>query len=129
MKMGAISLSLALVWVGAVAGVSYGQNPGEGKKLYTNFCASCHGDTGKGDGPAGRALPARPADHTNGAVMNQMNDKFIVDIITKGGSVVGKSSFMPGWGGSLNDNQIRDIVAYIRSLAVPRYKPESQALQ
>jgi len=127
--MGAISLSLALVWVGAVAGVSYGQNPGEGKKLYTNFCASCHGDTGKGDGPAGRALPARPADHTNGAVMNQMNDKFIVDIITKGGSVVGKSSFMPGWGGSLNDNQIRDIVAYIRSLAVPRYKPESQPVQ
>jgi mono/diheme cytochrome c family protein len=129
MKMGAISLSLALVLVGAVAGVSYGQNQGEGKKLYTNFCASCHGDTGKGDGPAGRALPARPADHTNGAVMNQMNDKFIVDIITKGGSVVGKSSFMPAWGGSLNDNQIRDVVAYIRSLAVPRYKPESQALQ
>ena len=129
MKMGSISLSLALVWVGAVAGVGYGQNQGEGKKLYTNFCASCHGDTGKGDGPAGRALPVRPADHTNGAVMNQMNDKFIVDIITKGGSVVGKSSFMPAWGGSLNDNQIRDIVAYIRSLAVPRYKPESQALQ
>jgi mono/diheme cytochrome c family protein len=125
MKTGPMALSLALILVGAAAGVSYGQNQGEGKKLYTNFCSACHGDTGKGDGPSGRALPVRPADHTNGAVMNQMNDKFLVDMIAKGGSAVGKSSFMPGWGNSFNDKQIRDIVAYIRSLAVPPYKPES----
>ena len=127
MKTGAISLSLALILVGAGAGVSYGQSQAEGKKLYTNFCSACHGDTGKGDGPSGRALPARPADHTNGAVMNQMNDKFLVDLITKGGSAVGKSSFMPAWGGSFNDKQIRDVLAYIRGLAVPPYRPESPA--
>ena len=122
MKTG--SLTLALLVVGTVAGNSYGQNQAEGKKLYTNFCSACHGDTGKGDGPSGRALPARPADHTNGAVMNQLNDKFLVDVITKGGSAVGKSSFMPAWGSSFNDKQIRDMIAYIRGLAVPPYKPE-----
>ena len=127
MKMGSISLSLALILVGVAAGVSYGQNQAEGKKLYTNFCSACHGETGKGDGPSGAALPARPADHTNGAVMNQMNDKFLVDVITKGGSAVGKSSFMPAWGSSFNEKQIRDIVAYIRGLAVPSYKPENPA--
>ena len=129
MKTGSITLSLALLLVGAGAGVSYGQNQGEGKKLYTNFCSACHGDTGKGDGPSGQALPARPADHTNGAVMNPMNDKFLVDVITKGGSAVGKSSFMPAWGSSFNDKQIRDMVAYIRSLAVPPYKPENPAVK
>jgi len=121
------SLTLALIIVGTVVGNSYGQNQAEGKKLYTNFCSACHGDTGKGDGPSGSALPARPADHTNGAVMNQLNDKSLVDVITKGGSAVGKSSFMPAWGSSFNDKQIRDMVAYIRGLAVPPYKPESPA--
>ena len=127
MKMGSISLSLTLILVGVATGVSYGQNQAEGKKLYTNFCSACHGETGKGDGPSGAALPARPADHTNGAVMNQMNDKFLVDVITKGGSAVGKSSFMPAWGSSFNEKQIRDIVAYIRGLAVPPYKSENPA--
>jgi len=121
------SLTLALLMVGTVVGNSYGQNQAEGKKLYTNFCSACHGDTGKGDGPSGRALPARPADHTNGAVMNLLNDKFLVDVITKGGSALGKSSFMPAWGSSFDDKQIRDIIAYIRGLAVPPYKPASPA--
>jgi mono/diheme cytochrome c family protein len=54
--------------------------------------------------------------------MNKLNDKFLVDIISKGGGAVGKSTFMPAWGGALNEKQIREIVAYIRSIAVPAYK-------
>ena len=42
----------------------------------------------------------KPADHTNGAVMNQLNDKFLIDVIAKGGGAVGKSTFMPAWGGA-----------------------------
>ena len=59
--------------------------------------------------------------------MNQLNDKFLVDVITKGGSAIGKSSYMPAWGSSFNDKQIRDVIAYIRGLAVPPYKAESPA--
>lgn len=124
MKTATPTLALFFIVV-VVVGNSYGQNEAEGKKLYTNYCSSCHGDTGKGDGPSGRALPARPADHTSGTVMNQLSDKFLVEVITKGGSAVGKSVFMPAWGTSFNDKQIHDIIAYIRGLAVPRYKPES----
>ncbi|MGH7931068.1 MAG: c-type cytochrome, partial [Candidatus Binatia bacterium] len=100
------------------------QTIGEGKTLYATHCATCHGDQGKGDGVAARSLPVKPADHTNGAVMNQLSDKFLTDIITKGGSAVNKSGFMPAWGNSLNQKQISDIISYVRSLANPAYKAE-----
>lgn len=125
--MKTVAFVLGLLTIGLCARASYAQNQAEGKKIYSSYCSACHGDTGKGDGPSGRALPAKPADHTNGAVMNQLNDKFLVDIITKGGSAVGKSSFMPGWGSTFNEKQIRDLVAYVRGLAVPRYKAESSS--
>ena len=111
---------LTMVWNGSVRA----QNQAEGKKLYTTYCVSCHGDRGKGDGAAANALPTKPADHTNGEVMNKLSDKFLIDVITKGGSAVGKSTFMPSWGAALNEKQIRDIVAYIRTIAVPPYQGE-----
>ena len=100
----------------------WAQNQSAGKKLYLTYCSSCHGDSGKGDGPAARSLPVKPANHTDGTVMNKLSDKFLLDIISKGGSAVGKSAMMPGWSGQFNENQLRDIVAYVRSIAVPPYE-------
>jgi mono/diheme cytochrome c family protein len=110
------------VLVFVASGTSWAQNQAEGKKLYATYCSSCHGDNAKGDGPAAKALPVKPADHTNGSVMNQLSDKFLTDIISKGGGAVGKSPMMPGWAGQLNETQVRDIVAYLRSIAEPPYK-------
>ena len=107
-------------------GTATAQNQEEGKKIYVTYCTSCHGEKGKGDGMAAQSLPVRPADHTNGAVMNQFSDKFLVDLISKGGSAVGKSSFMPAWGSSFNEKQIRDIVAYLRTIANPPYKLDTK---
>ena len=98
------------------------QNAAEGKKLYASYCATCHGDNGRGDGVAARSLPVKPQDHTNGAVMSQMTDQALADVILKGGGAVGKSAFMPAWGSSLNERQVRDIIAYIRTLA-PQARP------
>ena len=112
-----------LILVLIVAQVAAAQDKAEGKKLYVTYCTGCHGETGKGDGPAAVSLPVKPADHTDGTVMNQIPDKLLFEIISKGGATVGKSFFMPAWGGSLNDNQIRDIVTYLRSVANPPYNP------
>jgi cytochrome c6 len=102
----------------------WGQSRSEGQKLYSTYCSTCHGDKGKGDGAAAKSLPVKPLDHTDGTVMNHLSDKYLVDIISKGGSGVGKSAFMPGWAGQLKENEIRDIVAYLRSIAEPPYKPK-----
>jgi len=118
-----VPVAVFAILLGGVS--SRAQNQAEGKNVYVTYCASCHGERGKGDGAAAASLPAKPADHTNGAIMNQLNDKFLYDIIARGGGAVGKSTFMPSWGGALNDTQIRDVVAYIRSLAIPPYRPGS----
>ncbi|MBI4523858.1 MAG: cytochrome c [Deltaproteobacteria bacterium] len=89
----------------------------EGRKIYLTYCSGCHGESGKGDGPAAKSLPVKPANHTDVAVMNQLSDKFLFDIISKGGSAVGKSAAMPAWGSQLKEKQIREVVAYLRTLS------------
>jgi mono/diheme cytochrome c family protein len=121
MSVRLVSFFTGALFMIAAASV-WAQNPAEGKKLYDSYCSTCHGEKGKGDGAAARALPVKPADHTNGAIMNQLSDQFLIDIISKGGSAVGKSSFMPSWGGAIDDKQIGSLVAYLRSIADPPYK-------
>lgn len=103
------------------------QEKSEGRKLYLIYCSGCHGESGRGDGPAAKALPAKPANHTDGAVMNQLSDKYLFDIITKGGASVKKSPVMPAWG-KLKEKQVREIVGHIRTLASPpkNKAPETQ---
>jgi cytochrome c oxidase cbb3-type subunit 3 len=88
----------------------------QGKKLYGQFCASCHGQSGKGDGPAAAALNPKPRDHTNQEYMSKMSDDEMLKVIKDGGASVGKSPLMPPWGASLKDDQIKDVIAYIRTL-------------
>ena len=101
--------------------VLWAEEKTEGRRMYLTFCSGCHGDSGKGDGPAANSLPVKPSNHTDGVTMNQLSDKFLFEIISKGGSGVNTSPFMPAWGSQLKEKQIRDIVSYIRSLAVPPY--------
>ena len=124
MKMIGQFASLAILLFATFAGFAKAQDQVEGKNIYATYCAACHGEKGRGDGVAAKALPVRPTDHTNGAVMSQLSDKFLVDVIARGGAGAGKSSFMPAWGNSLNDKQIRDVVAYIRAIAEPAGKTE-----
>jgi mono/diheme cytochrome c family protein len=90
---------------------------------YAVLCASCHGERGDADTPIAVALIPTPARHNDGEYMNALDDEYLFSVIKHGGSAVGKSAVMAAWGGSLTDAQIRDVIAFIRTLADPPYSP------
>jgi mono/diheme cytochrome c family protein len=102
-------------------------DPKAGKVTYDKICATCHGTLGKGDGPAAAVLPTKPRNHTDGKYMNTLTDDYIFKIIKEGGTAVGKAQFMPAWSAQIKDPEIWNVVAYIRTLAVPPYQPTASA--
>lgn len=83
-----------------------------GKTKYDQFCVTCHGATGKGDGPAGAALKPKPADFA----VTKLTDADMFKIIKEGGTAVGRSAMMISWKASLTDGDINNVIAYIRTL-------------
>jgi mono/diheme cytochrome c family protein len=91
-----------------------------GGKLYQTRCSPCHGPDGKAATPTAQALTPKPRDHTDGAYMNQLSNEHLEKVIKNGGPSVGKSQIMPP-NADLNDQQIEDVIAFVRALAVPPY--------
>lgn len=92
-------------------------NANKGKALYAQQCASCHGAGAKGDGPAAAALTPKLKNLADKAYQAGLKDQYLTDVITKGGAGVGKSPVMPAFGAALKDEGVRDVVAFLRSLA------------
>ncbi|MBW2272731.1 MAG: cytochrome c [Deltaproteobacteria bacterium] len=93
-----------------------------GKAPYDTNCVSCHGPTGKGDGPVGAVLNPPPRDFSKGDFKFDTNgdgnpgtDEDLTNVIKKGASAYGGSALMAPWP-ALSDGDIKNIVAYIRSL-------------
>src|SRR5262245_54745831 len=120
-----LNLVAALILNGTVATLCSAEQGdiAAGKATYGQICAMCHGEMGKGDGPTAAVLNPKPRDHTNGEYMNELKDDYLFKIIKEGGASVGKSQLMPAWSTQVKDKGIWDLVAYVRTLAVPPYKP------
>ena len=82
-----------------------------GKKLFAANCASCHGASARGDGPAGAVLKPKPADLAAMAGRHPDGD-FAWKIANGRGP-------MPPWNGQLSEKNIWDLVNFIQSLAKP----------
>ena len=65
------------------------------KEVFTTRCATCHGATGHGDGPASAALNPKPRNYTDAAWQKSVTDDQIKKTILYGGAAVGKSPIMP----------------------------------
>jgi len=85
------------------------------RQTYLKYCSLCHGENGRGRGQAARMLKPRPGDFANCRHMRQFSDDELFDLIRNGGSAVGRSSLMPGSTSQLTDDQIHDMVQYVRS--------------
>jgi len=97
-----------------------------GGRIYKQYCISCHGPEGKGDGDRAKneQLDPRPRVHANGNYMNLIPDMRFFRVIKYGGRGMNFSHIMPQWQHILSDNDILDVLAHIRSLADPPFKPE-----
>ena len=79
-----------------------------GKQLFQANCATCHGASGRGDGPVGKALDPKPADLT--AMAGHHSDGDYAWKIANGRGA------MPAWKSVLDDKQIWDVVNFVQSL-------------
>jgi hypothetical protein len=68
----------------------------EADQLWSSLCATCHGATGKGDGPVAAGFPVKPASFDDPEFQKTRDDETIAKVIVQGGASIGKSPLMPG---------------------------------
>jgi high-affinity iron transporter len=83
-----------------------------GKAPFQQQCASCHGNSAQGDGPASRAFNPPPSDLTR----EDLSAERMFLATRDGGMAVGLTATMPAFSRSMNEQTIHDVVAYIKSL-------------
>lgn len=88
----------------------------EGKKLFDANCATCHGPTGVGDGPLGKALNPPAGDLSNPKLHEVVGDDYIFWRISEGGGFAPFNSGMTPFKGTFNEEQRWHLVAYVRTL-------------
>ena len=93
-----------------------GADPTQGKSYYYSYCIACHGWTMHGDGPSASELNPRPRTLTRGEYMQKKTNLELFRGIKGGGEAVSVSSSMPNWGNVLQDQDIWNIVAFIRAM-------------
>ncbi|MEE8484022.1 MAG: c-type cytochrome [Nitrospinota bacterium] len=86
-------------------------NKRKGRLIFKSSCSACHGPTGTGNGILAKLIGAPMVDFTKTGSIEHLNDGQLVKIIRDG-----KDSFMPGWKGTLNSDEITDVAAYVKSL-------------
>jgi len=95
----------------------------QGKRIFYQQCVWCHADATPA-GPSNRSnlMPVPPL-LNDGATLNTESDAFIQNIITLGGSALGKSAMMPPYAKMLSTEEIRSVIAFMRAVAQPPYQP------
>jgi mono/diheme cytochrome c family protein len=94
----------------------------QGKRIFYTSCVWCHADATPA-GPSNRSnVTPTPPLLNDGNVLNSLSEEFLRNVITLGGSAMGKSTMMPAWGRTLTQEDIQAVIAYIRALAQPPYQ-------
>ena len=86
-----------------------------GRRIYLKNCASCHGESGKGDTETAKVLKPPPRDFTDPIRMARLDDGRIFLAIFRGKP----GTAMGGWRDLLAPAEIIDLMRYVRTLAAP----------
>ncbi len=88
------------------------RNLAEGRVIFTASCATCHGATGQGDGPAGVRLQPRPPAIGSAALMHGVTPALMYRVLSVG--IAGTP--MMGYANALSSEQRWNVVAYVNTL-------------
>ena len=88
-------------------------NATHGATLFKRYCAGCHGEDGRG---GAQTFSPHVPNLTAKDYIEFLPDGFLFTVITEGGAAAGKSGMMPAWGGTLSEQDIKDVIMFIRTL-------------
>ena len=110
-------------WADAQRIIPLSYQQAQGKRIFYQDCVWCHADATPA-GPSNRSnLTPVPPLLNDGATLNAESDEYMQNIITLGGSAMGKSAMMPPYGRTLSAEEIRSVIAFTRAIAQPPYQP------
>jgi cytochrome c oxidase cbb3-type subunit 3 len=90
--------------------VAHADDLEKGRSIYIARCQSCHGETGRGDGPAAKALPKAPKDFSAAEYWTNTKEAQIRLYITEGKP----GTIMRGF--PMPEEQLVTLLAYLRSM-------------
>ncbi|HEY5649385.1 MAG TPA: cytochrome c [Nitrospiria bacterium] len=130
MRLPSLILPLSMMMLLVLAGCGGDKHVSAGKKNYLYYCAHCHGEKGQGNGVNARNIDPPPRDLTDALepYMAESSNEILFTAIKEGVAGVhpepavppdpdeGGSPLMPYWGYTLTDEQIWEVLAFIRTL-------------
>ena len=85
-----------------------------GEVIFKKYCQGCHGADGNG---GGKGFMPHVGPLARKGYIDQLPDEYLATVISQGGEATGKSAFMPSWKTTLTEQDIADVIAYIRTFA------------
>jgi cytochrome c553 len=95
--------------------IRYSYAERQGKSLFDQYCAICHGPGGEGDGFNAYNLNPKPHSLADSTYMKALSGETLSETISFGGKGVNKSVLMPAYQNTLDKSQISNVVAYIET--------------
>ncbi len=89
-------------------------DPDEGIFIYKQYCKKCHGKKGDGTGTMAADLVIKPANFTEVEKMSKVTDRELYIGVRDGGPAIGKSEKMTPWKDVLEEQEIYDVISYIK---------------
>ncbi len=114
-------------WTDAQHIITLSYEQAQGKRIFYQQCVWCHADATPA-GPSNRSnLTPVPPLLNDGATLNAESEEYMRNIVTLGGTAMGKSAMMPPYGRMLSAEEIRSVIEFARAIAQPPYQPPAQA--
>lgn len=113
-------------WTDPQRAIPLSYQQAQGKRVFYAQCVWCHADATPA-GPSNRSnLTPVPPLLNDGSVLNAESNEYMQNIITLGGSAMGKSPMMPPYGRVLTAEEIRSVIGFARVIAQPPYQPPAR---